>query len=29
MAQWLRAPTDLPENLESIPSSQVVAHDHL
>jgi hypothetical protein len=29
MAQWLRALTALPEVLSSIPSSHMVAHDHL
>jgi hypothetical protein len=29
MAQWLRALTDLPEVLSSIPSNNMVAHNHL
>jgi len=29
MAQWLRAPTALPEVLSSIPSNHMVAHNHL
>jgi hypothetical protein len=29
MAQWLRAPTALPEILSSIPSNHMVAHNHL
>ena len=29
MAQWLRAPTALPEILSSIPSNYMVAHNHL
>jgi hypothetical protein len=29
MAQQLRALTDLPEVLSSIPSNQMVAHNHL
>jgi hypothetical protein len=29
MAQWLRALTALPENLSSIPSNHMVAHNHL
>jgi hypothetical protein len=29
MAQWLRAPTALPEVLSSIPSNYMVAHNHL
>ena len=29
MAQWLRALTILPENLGSIPSNHMVAHNHL
>jgi hypothetical protein len=29
MAQWLRALTALPEILSSIPSSHMVAHNHL
>jgi hypothetical protein len=29
MAQWLRALTALPENLTSIPSNHMVAHNHL
>ena len=29
MAQWLRALTDLPEIMSSIPSNHMVAHDHL
>jgi len=29
MAQWLRAPTALPEVLSSIPSNHKVAHNHL
>jgi len=28
-AQWLRAPTALPEVLSSIPSNYMVAHNHL
>jgi hypothetical protein len=28
-AQWLRAPTALPEVLSSIPSNHMVAHNHL
>jgi len=29
MAQWLRTLTALPEVLSSIPSSHMVAHNHL
>jgi len=29
MAQWLRALTALPEDLSSIPSNHMVAHNHL
>jgi hypothetical protein len=29
MAQWLRAVTDLPEILSSIPSNHMLAHNHL
>jgi hypothetical protein len=29
MAQWLRALTALPEVLSSIPSNNMVAHNHL
>jgi len=29
MAQWLRAPTALPEVMSSIPSNHMVAHNHL
>ena len=29
MAQWLRALTGLPEVLSSIPSTHMVAHNHL
>jgi hypothetical protein len=29
MAQWLRAPTALPEVLSSNPSTHTVAHNHL
>jgi hypothetical protein len=29
MAQWLKAPTALPEVLSSIPSNHMVAHNHL
>jgi len=29
MAQWLRAPTALPEVLSSVPSNHMVAHNHL
>jgi hypothetical protein len=29
MAQWLRALTALPEVLSSIPSTHMVAHNHL
>jgi hypothetical protein len=29
MAQWLRAPTTLPEVLSSTPSNYIVAHNHL
>jgi hypothetical protein len=29
MAQWLRAPTTLPEVLISIPSNHMAAHSHL
>jgi hypothetical protein len=29
MAQRLRAPTTLPEVLSSIPSSHIMAHNHL
>jgi hypothetical protein len=29
MAQWLRAPTVLPEVLSLIPSNHMVAHNHL
>jgi hypothetical protein len=29
MAQWLRALTALPENLSSIPSNHMVAHNYL
>jgi hypothetical protein len=29
MAQWLRAPTALPEVLSSIPSNHMVAPNHL
>jgi hypothetical protein len=29
MAQWLRAPTALPEVLSSIPSNHMVVHNHL
>jgi hypothetical protein len=29
MAQWLRALTDLPEVLGSIPSNHMEAHNHL
>jgi hypothetical protein len=29
MAQWLRALATLPEVLSSIPSKQMVAHNHL
>jgi hypothetical protein len=29
MAQWLGAPTALPEVLSSIPSKHMVAHNHL
>jgi hypothetical protein len=29
MAQWLRAPTALPEVLSSIPSNHMVTHNHL
>jgi hypothetical protein len=29
MAQWLRAPTALPEVLSSILSNHMVAHSHL
>jgi hypothetical protein len=29
MAQWLRAPTTLPEVLSSIPSNHMVAHNYL
>jgi hypothetical protein len=29
MAQWLRAPTALPEVLSSIPSNHMGAHNHL
>jgi hypothetical protein len=29
MALWLRAPTALPEVLSSIPSTHMVAHNHL
>jgi hypothetical protein len=29
MAQWLRALTTFPEVLSSIPSNQMVAHNHL
>ena len=28
MAQWLRALTDLPEDLSLIPSNHLVAHNH-
>jgi hypothetical protein len=28
MAQWLRAPTALPEVLSSNPSNHMVAHNH-
>jgi hypothetical protein len=29
MAQWLRAPTALPEVLSSNPSNHMVVHNHL
>jgi hypothetical protein len=29
MAQWLRAPTVLPEVLSSNPTNHMVAHNHL
>jgi hypothetical protein len=29
MAQWLRAPTALPEVLSSVPRNHMVAHNHL
>jgi hypothetical protein len=29
MAQWLRAPTALPEVMSSIPSNHMVAHNYL
>jgi hypothetical protein len=29
LAQWLRALADLPEDLSSIPSTQMEAHNHL
>jgi hypothetical protein len=29
MAQWLRAQTALPEVLNSIPSNDMVAHNHI
>jgi hypothetical protein len=29
MAQWLRAPTALPQLLSSIPSNHMVVHNHL
>jgi hypothetical protein len=29
MAQWLRAPTALPEVLSSIPKNHMVTHNHL